>query len=485
MVGKLKSGFDGVIRATVMLATVLTLNLAAGCSRQDPPNVLFIVLDTLRADHLGCYGYSRNTSPRIDAFAEKATLYRTVMAASPWTVPTHASLFTGLYPFEHGAHTYKDDVRDPLRATTRPIHGRDLVYPLHESHLTLAEVFRNEGYETGAVVANAGYLNPRFQMNQGFDAYWVKRAWAPEINKLAFEWLDQHVQPQQDSRKPFFMFVNYIDTHRIYNTTPRPGFLEKPAVQDKGELVDALIDQVMPGKGPVPEDLVSQITDQYDTAVANVDEAIGALLDKLVAMGVYDETMIVLTSDHGEYFGEHMLVEHSKDVYQPALWAPLIIKAPGQKTAGVVNTLTSSTDVPNLVLSQTPPEPFEKYLHLFPDAPGNHLVISENYYTRAKDLYDDRWGHRFDRVRTAVYDWPYKYIDSSDGKHELYNLQEDPAELNNLLTKETQIAARLADRLKEFQSKRRASGRFGKLSGSPVEPDEKLLEELRSLGYIK
>ena len=103
---------------------------------QSAPNLLLIVLDTLRADHLSCYGYPRKTSPRIDAFAKRASLYRKAMATASWTLPTHASLFTGLFPFEHGAHTYKG----PPGARFRP---------LHESHITLAEILQKEGFEHG------------------------------------------------------------------------------------------------------------------------------------------------------------------------------------------------------------------------------------------------------------------------------------------------------------------------------------------------
>lgn len=431
-----------------------------------PPNLLLIVLDTLRADHLGCYGYARNTSPRIDALASGATLYRRAVATAPWTVPTHASLFTGMFPFEHGAHTYKGSA------------PADVIHPLHESHVTLAEVLRNEGYTTAAFVANAGYLDPWFQLNQGFDTYQVKYVWSPAVNQRAFEWLDRN------GDEPFFLFLNYMDTHRVYNTTPRPGFLETPAVRDRGALLDALIDRVLPAEELLPEDLARRVIDQYDTAVANVDEAVGALLDKLVAMGLYEQTMIVLTSDHGEYFGEHHLVEHSKDIYQPALEVPLIIKAPGQRTGSIDDGLVSSVDVPRLVLSQFPTELSAKCAGLFPNAPGNHAVVSENYFTRAKDLYNKRWGHRFNRIRTAIYEWPYKYIRSSDGRHELYNLPDDPAELNNLLAAEPQIAARLAARLETFQSRRRSAGGSVGTTSAPAEPDEELLDRLRSLGYI-
>lgn len=430
------------------------------------PNVILVVLDTVRADHLGCYGYERGTSPSVDAFARGATLYTRAMAVSPWTVPTHASYFTGLYPFEHGARTYKNRL------------PREIVYPLHTNHITLAEILRIEGYRTAAFVANAGYLSPYFQMDQGFDSYVYEALHSDRLNERVFEWLDDRGEER------FFLFVNYIDAHRVYNTAPRPGLLETPAVQDKGELLNELVKRVLPAEEPVPADLAQKVMDQYDTAIANVDEAFGAFLDRLRAMDLYDASLIIVTSDHGEFFGEHHLVEHSKDIYQETLWVPLLIKAPGQAAPESVDTLISSTDMPYQILSQVPEEISGKYMKLFPHAPGEEAVISENYYSRAKDLYNPRWGGRFHRVRRAIFDWPYKYIHSSDGQHELFDLEEDPLESENLLTVEPEIAARLSRSLEEFIARRLNSVRVMSRDDFPTEEDKELLERLRSLGYV-
>ena len=467
---KLNDRFRDVTAGTALLLVLLTCGMAS-CSprsqapeeRKSRPNVILISLDTLRADHLSCYGYERKTSPRIDAFAEYATRYTRAFATAPWTVPTHGSMFTGKLPFEHGAHTVMVD---------RPMYN---VKRLPLEHLTLAEAISGEGYVTGAFVANTAHLNTNTQLNQGFETYHVERLHADKLNRRIFPWLDSHAD------KRFFLFINYIDTHRPYNTTPRPGFLDKPAIQDRGQLLDLLIEQVMPGTGPIPHDLVQQVKDQYDTALANMDEHVGALLDKLRTMGLYDKTMIVVTSDHGEYFGEHHLVEHSKDVYQEAMWVPLVIKNPGQQTGRVETIVTSSTDIPNLIFSQFPRDVAERYTTLYPDAPGNHFVISENYYTRAKDLFHDQWGHRFKRVRTVVYDWPYKYIHSSDGNHELYDLSSDPGETNSLIVLRPKLAGQLASILKEVRNRRTTWPD----TSAPPPLNEKQIQRLKSLGYVR
>jgi arylsulfatase A-like enzyme len=252
-------------------------------------------------------------------------------------------------------------------------------------------------------------------------------------------------------------------------------------IRDRGQLVDLLYERVMPGTGPIPHDLVQQVKDQYDTALANLDEHVGALLDKLRTMGLYDETMIVVTSDHGEYFGEHHLVEHSKDVYEEAMWIPLIIKNPGQQTGGVETILTSSTDIPNLIFSQFPRDTADRYTSVYSDAPGNHFVISENYYTRVKDLFHEQWGHRFQRVRTVVYDWPYKYIHSSDGNHELYDLSSDPGETNSLNVLQPKLAAQLAALLQDVRNRRTSWND----PSAPPPLSEEQIRNLRSLGYVR
>jgi len=447
------------------LAALLCCALAAcgGGERPAGPNVILISIDTLRADHLGCYGHSRNTSPQLDRLAAGATLYRRSFASSPWTIPSHASMFTGKLPFEHGAHSI--DPPDP----------RGDVYPLGLDNLTLAEALADEGYDTGAFIANWAYLVPELQLNQGFQTYEVHNEHAGRLNQRIFRWLTQKAEA------PFFLFINYIDTHRPYNVRPRPGLLDQPVVEDGGQLLDQLMEQVLPGRGPIPADLVKRVKDQYDTSIANLDEALGALLERLRRMELLDSTLIVITSDHGEYFGEHHLVEHSKDIYQEAVWVPLIVRAPGQTEGREVDEPVSSTDVPALIYAHFEGERAARFRKAFPDRPGEHPVVTQNYYTRPKDLYHKTWGQRFMRVRTAIYDWPLKLIRSSDGHHELYDLEADPREADNLYARRTELAARLFERLEQVEASR---PRY-QFTGSPEQrysPEQ--LQRLREMGYI-
>lgn len=447
------------------IPTLLAALLMAGCAgppeTPSPPDIVLVVLDTVRADHLGCYGYSRPTSPEIDAFAGGATRYARSVSSAPWTVPSHASMFTGVPPFRHGAHTF--DVDKP---------GSN-VNPLDLERLTLAEALDAEGYRTAAFVANAGFLAPHWQLDQGFETYVVERRYADEANRAIFAWLDERTE--DDS--PFFLFVNYIDAHRPYNTQPRPGFLDPPA-EHGPELLDLLVETTLPGHRDADPALVRKVIDQYDTAIANLDEHVGELFERLARHPRFENALVVITSDHGEYFGEHRLVEHSKDVHQPVLNVPLILRHPGQTAGAVETSRVVSSDLPALIAARLPEPTATALRAAFParlDAP----VLSENYFTRRKDLFDPRWGHRFRRVRRAVFDGPFKYIHSSDGAHELYDLETDPHEGRNLVESEPEVAERLARTLEEYLQSDPAAGLV------PSEPiDEELRERLEALGYV-
>ncbi len=206
-----------------------------------------------------------------------------------------------------------------------------------------------------------------------------------------------------------------------------------------------------------------------------MDEAIGTLFDRLVSLGLYDNTMIVLTSDHGEYFGEHGLVGHSKDVYQDTVSIPLIIKNFNQKNGVVIDDMASLVDVPNLIISELPHTIADQIGYDFPYVFKKHLIISETYYTPNNIV------KRFNRVRTAVYEWPFKYIHSSDGEHELYNLLEDPQELNNIIDAHSDMVVRLKQQLSYKQSTNIKTP----LTIELPQFSDKITDKLKALGYIQ
>jgi arylsulfatase A-like enzyme len=416
-----------------------------GCGAQDKPpaNVVLIVLDTVRADHLSCYGYPRPTTPHLDSFAAGADRHLVARATAPWTLPSHASLFTGKLPQQHGADAFK-----------LPSGAVADAAPLSADELTLAEALAEAGYSTGAFAANKGYVNPRMGLAQGFTDFMSERYDALEMSRRAAQWV-----AAQPAQRPWFLFVNYMDAHRPYNTNALPGAraaqLPTPAGPDEPGAVaslDALYNHVFLRKDPPPPELVQRVVDNYDLALANLDLGLGALFADLRVRGLLDGALVVITSDHGEYFGEHDLVEHSKDIYEQALRIPLIVKRPGQAAGRVLEAPISLADVPRLMLREAAPEVLEKHADKFKgsaDAPGH---LAQARYARSKDL-GAPWRKRFDRERDALYVENYKLIRSSDGRHELYDLAKDPAEGRNLFAERPAEAQTLLAQIERVLTK--------------------------------
>ncbi len=432
--------------------------------------VILIVLDTLRADHLGCYGYSRPTSPRIDELARTATLYVNARSTAAWTLPSHASLFTGLYPFQHGAITFSEAFRKQ--------HEKDLVQNVNRlstEHVTLAEVFKKLGWMTAAVAANVAYLAPTYQLDQGFAHYDARAGNAREINQRVFDWLRQRGGRSSD---PFFLFLNYTETHRPYYCKNRPDFLKKPVPFNSVENLDKAGEILMGTDDPVPEDLMRTITDQYDLAIRNLDEALGELFDGLKEKELWESSLIVVTSDHGELFGEHRLMEHSKDVYEAVLRVPLIVKDRDQTGGAREERDFSLVELPSLILFKCGLLEAARKGGAFLENWNELELLAENHFSRPKDL-EQPWGKRFQRERFVIYEGAYKLIHSTDGQHELYDLLSDPSESGNLFASHPQIAARMQQRLLELHG---AHARPIKLSsGASLTAEE--LKMLEAMGY--
>jgi arylsulfatase A-like enzyme len=451
-----------------LAATAATLlALGTGCGHARAPDVVMVVLDTVRADHLGAYGYAPPTSPHLDAFARGADRYTGARASAPWTLPSHASLFTGLAPFEHGAEARFDAKTGVLVDAT----------PLRAELLTLAEALADEGYETRGVVANPVYLGPRSGLSQGFESWDVLplggNDWR-QVTHKTFERLEA-----RDPARPLFLFVNLMDAHRPYNVSQPGGriWLQAPDPEDPSALLDELVGAVM-GSGASDPDLVKRVVTQYDTGVANADRGLGALLARLREERRFDDALVVVTSDHGEYLGEHGLVEHSKDVYDTALWVPLLLKRPRQQEGRAIEGVVSLTDLPRLVASALPPALGARVAARFP-APAGALPVAELRYTRPKDLLAP-YGARFARIRTALYEDGWKLIRSSDAANELYDLRADPGETANRIADQPDRAQRMLARIERETSAREYRGPWPEIAApSPEERDA-----LRALGYV-
>jgi arylsulfatase A-like enzyme len=456
-----------------------------GCSegsqpRTEPPNVILISVDTLRADHLSLYGYSRATSPHIDEFARTASVYSRAHTTAPWTLSAHASLFTGLYPAEHGAQMIR------RRKGAKP----NMKFPLRADAQTLAEVLEELGYSTAAICGNLMYLVPRYGLNQGFRHFETLKgggkldpARGSEINQSAFGWLAKHTSVPDYA--PFFLFLNYMDTHTPYNTTPRPGFLEqtKPYSEQQRKLNEAKVNSRY---APVPASVLTETIDQYDLSIANLDESLGELFAELEAMDLFDDALIIVLSDHGEYLGEHELLGHAKDVYQGAMHVPLIIKAPMQEESKRETDLISLVHLPFMIMQALGLEE-QVADDLFPYRWPDEQIHGKMRFSLWVDVAMP-WGKRFNRIREALYHGQQKFIHSSDGQHELYDLKSDPAEVDNLLVDSPALVAHWTELIAEVKPKYRKS-RPGlepeTIEHVPGDLSEEERAKLRALGYIE
>jgi len=414
--------------------------------------IILISLDTLRADHMSLYGYERPTSPELEDFAKAATVYTRCQTTAPWTLPAHASMFTGLYPFEHGARTYPRDQVDQPRKFNNTIR-------LPDRHVTLAEVLGDCGYRTGAVTANEGFLTEQYGLSQGFDHWDNDDTRAPIINGRALSWLTE--QPEDE---PVFLFINYMDTHRPYNNAPRPNI---PHHEKHG--IAKLAAEVL-GQGEYTQDQVQQLVDVYDTSVANLDEALGELLDELRRLELFDQALIVVTSDHGEFLGDHELMDHAKDVYQGAAHVPLIVKAPGQTEARVDDGWISLVHIPEIVLAHTRGCGIDTL-----NGRQRETVLTELFGPRPRQKLG-AW--RFKRVRRALMQGDFKFVQSSDGNDELYNLLADPGELQNLLAERSELAGKLSELLELHYGDIQVPEEL-----NLIEMSDEDLETMRAMGY--
>lgn len=421
--------------AGLWLLAALALLLAAvlpSCSRltsRPVPNVILISIDTCRADYLSCYGYPKKTTPNIDAVADQAVLFENVISPVPLTLPAHCSMLTGTIPPHHAVHDNYD-------------------YWLDGSSITLAEILRDNAFATAAFVS-AFVLDSQFALNQGFDTYYdhfeqqadqfqANERRADQTTRLALDWLENQ------KRENFFLFLHYYDPHTDYDP---------------------------------PEPFASKFADNlYAGEIAYTDHYIGKLLQKLKLLDIFDSSLIIITSDHGEMLAEHGEDEHGYFIYQSALKVPLIFKLPGQHTPQRIKDIAGLVDIVPTVcglLGIAPPTP----LHgrdLLPRL-QNTGVASEERHIYAESLYPTKYGGN---SLLGLVGRRYKYIQTT--RPELYDLQLDTAESENLIESRPHLAAELRQRLRQ-----RLEQNVRKLkSGAKFAPDDETIKRLESLGYV-
>ncbi len=421
------------------------------------PDIAIVVLDTVRADHLGTYGYDRDTSPRLDAWAQGATVFTRAYADGPWTLPAHASMFTGLPARTHAARSVGLD--DPRKGA-----------PLAESFYTVPERLRDAGYRTLGLAGNRAFLDPAYGLSQGFDA-WLCETLAEDSRGLGYNAADRLLPmattAAASARRPTLLFLNFMDAHTPYK--PRRGYVKDPS---------KLVRKVIPGNkgarkvvtsllkgGALDPRVQGSWVEAYDSEIRFLDEHLGTLFEELSAF----EYVFVL-ADHGEYLGEHGLVEHAKDVYEPVIHVPFMVKGPGY-TPGRDNRMVQSHDLAWMVLEAAglpvPPE-VER---------TGEFAVSELHYTLKKDLTNKDYGARFNRVRRALVAGEHKLIVGSDGSRESYDLGVDPGELRPGAALEPPL-----DPLDAAWTAAHPETPLVPVGASAPEPSD---EQLRALGYVE
>lgn len=430
------------------------LTACGGDPAAPSPTIVLISLDTVRADNLSCYGGPGGATPNLDAFAAVADRHESCVSTAPWTLPSHASMFTGLFPFEHGTQTFL-----PGQG-----HRGDNVFALHGRFETLAETLKERGYATGGIVANSIYLRPGLGLEQGFDLWDVRREPGRRVTERALAWL----AGTEAAGAPRFLFVNYLDAHRPYATGD-------PEDRARARL-DELIDQVMI-EGEEPGTLGDDVRALHQKAVTQLDQEIGRFLHDLRQMDLFEDALVIVTADHGEAFGEHGVVEHSKDVYEELVRVPLLVKRPGQMRGDVVAGCASSVDVPGIVASVLEGDGGGALTALFPRTPGSHPVVAENSYSRLRDL--QRFGTRFHRRRRAIYRDGLKLVIDSTGEHELFDLAADPGEARDLAAERPDDVESLLRADLEFTEPRRFQGD----RALPANLTSAEVQEMGALGY--
>jgi len=426
------------------------------------PSIFLAVMDTVRPDHLSCYGYTKKTTPNIDKIAQEGVLFENAFSVAPWSLPAHASMFTGMYPSQH------------------EVLGKNLY--LDEEVPTIAEIFSSQGYETLGICRNhwvssqtglhRGFkrfissLNPsyleRFSTRLSLD--WIIFCLETDVRSMLYNWVYQArvlqetkkwILKSQKMNKPFFIFVNYFEAHTPYDP-PQPFKNKFEKIHNRETDLKKIRDVFNSRHGfpyitkecEVSKEDWEVVKSWYDGGIGCIDFFFGKLLEFIKERGLYDDTFIVITSDHGENFGEHQLANHVFCLYDTLLHVPLIMRYPehAQEEKRIAN-LVSNIDVFPTLLSilkiKVKNNPKISAINLVPfkNRTYREHIFAEYSpaYTDIKDLkslcpsIDQTLFDKYNRSMKCVRTKDFKYIITSDGKEELYDLEKNPDETRNVI----------------------------------------------------
>lgn len=430
-----------ILLKSALLASLLAISVTSVCAatkKPEPaskPNLVLVTIDTLRADHIGCYGDKEIKTPNLDALAREGVLFANAFSVVPVTLPSHSTILTGTYPMYSGMHDFSGNKLNPAQPT-------------------LASVLHDHGYSTGAVIG-AAVLDSRFGLNHGFDFYYdhfdvrpleeadlehTERP-ANQVIDLALDWI------KKNSAQPFFIWVHLYDPHYPYNP---------PA--------------------PYSEEYKGR---PYDGEIAFADSQFGRLIQYLKESGLYGRSLIALTGDHGEGLGEHGEQTHGFFIYNSTLHVPLIFKLPEASSAHArtVETPASLVDIlPTILAELKIPTPSDVQGHsllpAFRNAKAGDIAASDIY----GETFLPRIHFNWSELR-GIEIGKYHFIDGP--KPEIYDLTADPGELHNLYADKKAVATEYQSKLAQVVTRYSSDEQSAQKTGL----DPELAERLKSLGY--
>ena len=457
------------MRKPFLLAPLLTL---ASCGHgAEGPSILLVTFDTTRADHLSCYGYPKKTSPRIDQLAADALRFENAYSVSSWTLPAHASLFTGKFPSAHGAR-YNPEGKINLvmegGIKGNPAWNQYRANTIAKTEITLARILTERGYATHAIIGGP-WMKAVFGLDEGFESYddsnFVLQQ-GSELNGRTAEDITDHAIAFVDAHagEPFFLFLNYYDPHSPY--TPAPEYLAR------------FWSGPLPARGQQSWEFNNA---RYDAEIRYTDEHFGRLLDHLRAKRLYEDMWIVFTADHGELMGEQddegtPMGGHGDSLSQAEVHIPLIVKEPGPgRPRGVSDVFVQQVDVmPTLLDRLGLPHPPNLQGRSFDDPRAE--IVAEVYPLPFMNA-GKPWRQQGDWK--AIVEGPWKFVWGGRGRHLLFDLEADPGELENLVDARPDVAQRLEEKLIAYFA---ALPRPGE--AMEVETTQEDLDLLKGVGYL-
>ena len=458
-----RPGMPAVLTSRRSFALALGVaSLLFSCGR--PPatrqSVIVLMLDTLRADHLGFYGYERNTSPHLDAFARENIAFKHAFTAAPWTPPSVATMFTGVYPSSHG-------FMPPGKQKEAGLTKR-----LAPELRTLAEILKQHGYRTAAVSPNP-WISAAFGFDRGFETFrYLYRESASRIVSVGMEL----VRDLSRKQEPFFLYLHFLDPHDPY--TPPEGYAE----MFPGRLTRAGFPYRDRLRGPMR---------RYDGEIRYLDDELGRFFSFLKDQGLYDQALIVVIADHGEQFGEHGAFRHGNALHNEEVHVPFFIRDPRSgRSAETVEDVVSTVDLFPTLLGQlgiAPPPTQADGLSVFY---RDSLAMRAGVATEIYRIRDQR-GFISREKQKGIFVVPLLPREQEGQRAELwekpeleglYDVQADYFEQRPL--DDSLLLSRLRTELEG--TFRRTAGARGARAQSPVSPlTPEMVEQLKSLGYLK